>query len=163
MEKYKFIIAYIEGLPGSARHNPEYPYALREGLGIDEARQLAHASNFPIPSELQDFYAFSYGASLGEYSILTVNEIASLTREMQATYEEAWIDTMLPFAYVRDLGNVIVFDLSEMDSQGRYSIKDAFHELAPPQWERICYGMKTWLCKMVNHHFEPFWLDGPTS
>ena len=162
MREYEFISAYIEGLPGSVRYNPDYPYALREGLGVNKVRPLAQASNMLIPSELKDFYVFSYGASLGEYSILTVNEIASLTREMEATYEEAWIDTMLPFAYVRDLGNAIVFDLSEKDSRGRYSIKDAFHEWDPPQWKRICYGMKVWLCEMVQNDFRQFWLESST-
>jgi hypothetical protein len=67
------------------------------------------------PDELKDFYSMSYGAFLGEYEILTPPEIKNLLSELRWAYGENWRDSVLPFAYVRGIGDVITFGASFTD------------------------------------------------
>lgn len=159
MNKFDFLKDYIGKLPELERNDRHLGYALREGKTRSEIHQLESEIGFLIPSELKEFYEFSYGALLGEYEILTAKEIADLLPELHKTYETSRRDTILPFAYVRGVGDVVVFDLSQLDEKGHILIIDGFHELPPSQWSRICFGLEEWLKKMANNHFQPFWLS----
>jgi hypothetical protein len=57
------------------------------------------------------------------------------------------------------VGDVVAFDLNESNDDNLLLILDGFHELPPAQWKRICYGLKTWLAKMAESRFKPFWLE----
>lgn len=159
MEAFDFLKEYVEGLPEQERNDRHLGYALSPGRSESEIRKLEQEVGFLVPSELREFYRFSYGALLGEYKILTIAEIASLLPEMRHTYEEYWNDSVLPFVYVRGVGDVIAFDLGKIDKDGSLSVLDGFHEVPPGQWELVCYGLKTWLIKMADNHFEPFWME----
>lgn len=155
MKEFDLLRAYIDRL-AVKRHN-EYRYALRPGKDECETRQLELDAGIALPGELVAFYRFSYGADVGSYKILTISEIASLVprlREMNAGY---WRDSILPFAYVTDVGDSVAFDLTRSDREGLL-ILDCFHELPPPEWKGICFGLGNWLLKMVENDFEPFWL-----
>lgn len=109
--------------------------------------------------ELQLFYEFSYGAVLGEYIVFTIPEILSAREELQSIYTRFVKQTILPIAYLRDVGDYIVFDLDYCSSEG-FLILDGFHETSPNEWKGICYGLKTWLERMTANDFQPFWLKG---
>jgi hypothetical protein len=148
----------IEELPEVERTDPYLSYRLQKGKNSVELEQLEVETGLRIPKELKEFYEFSYGALLNEYEMLTMPGIASLLPELRATYEAAWKKSILPFAYVRGVGDVVAFDLNQTNETGGLLILDGFHELPPADWEGICYGLKTWLFKMVENHFRPFWL-----
>lgn len=156
-EGYHFLRRYIDELPEAQHIDPDLGYRLQEGRSSVELEQLEVETGLRIPKELREFYEFSYGALLNEYEMLTVSEVASLLPELRATYEAGEKESIFPFAYVRGVGDVVAFDLNETNETGELLILDGFHELPPADWEGICYGLKTWLFKMVENHFKPFW------
>jgi hypothetical protein len=175
VSKFDFLTAYIERLPdsnafellktctsaGDREHykwKNGYKYALRPGMGETELRLLEAEAGVVVPEELREFYMFSYGADLGDHRILTIPEITTLISELQGVYKDLWRDSILPFAYVMDLGNFIAFDLGQASSTQGLPILDCFHELSPEEWKVICFGLKNWLVQMVENDFQPFWL-----
>ncbi len=161
MNGFNFLKEYVERLPEEERHDPYLGFALRKGKDRPEVSQVELEVGISVPEELKEFYEFSYGAELGEYKILTVSEIANLLAELRSSYEESWTNTVLPFAYVRGVGDMVAFDLARSDEIEHFLVVDGFHELSPSQWKGICFGLRTWLVKMTESKFEPFWLKDP--
>jgi hypothetical protein len=158
MKKFDFLKTYIAELPEEERNDHYFGYILREGKSEAEITRLELETKISVPGELKEFYEFSYGALLGEYEMLTISEIASILPDIRPTYEKYWKDSILPFAYVRGVGDVVAFDLNESNEDGLLLILDGFHEFPPAQWKGICYGLRTWLVKMTENRFHPFWL-----
>jgi hypothetical protein len=158
MGKFDFLEEYIAELPEEERNDRYFGYILRAGKSEAEIGRMELDTGISVPGELKEFYKFSYGALLNEYEMLTISEIASLLPKMRWTYEEGWRDSVLPFAYVRGVGDVVAFDINESSEDGLLSILDGFHEFPPVQWKVICYGLRTWLAKMTENCFRPFWL-----
>ncbi len=162
MTEFDFLKVYIEGIPESERvHYAHghivYGYILHEGKKTAEIERLEQDVGVVIPDELRHFYQFSYGALLGEYEILTIPKIADLVPQMCSTYEEDWRNSILPFAYLRGVGDVVAFDIGQQNHEGAHLILDGFHEYGPSKWNRVCFGLRTWLLRMVKSHFHPFW------
>lgn len=157
MSEFNFLKQYIEQLPEEERNDPFLGYKLGKGKNDLEISQVESQVGLSIPEELKRFYEFSYGSELAEYKILTVSEIANLISEFRSRYEESWNDTVLPFAYVKGVGDIVAFDLASSDEMGHFLVVDGFHEMNPSQWQRICFGLRTWLVKMTESKFEPFW------
>jgi len=155
MSNFDFLRAYIDSL--SADRKGDYRYALRSGRDESEIRQLEMEAGIAVPEDLAEFYHFSYGADLGSYKILTLSEIATLVVELRETNAGYWRDSILPFAYVIDVGDSVAFDLEQSSKDGLL-ILDCFHELPPAEWKGICFGLKSWLVQMAENDFEPFWL-----
>lgn len=109
-----------------------------------------------LPEELQDFYEFSYRAILDEYEILTIEGIVETSAELERIYEEMWKASWMPFAYVRGVGDVVVFNLQQTE-HGLCQVLDGFHEVPPGEWKPIGYGLENWLRKMCQSNFRPFW------
>ena len=65
---------------------------------------------------------------------------------------------LILIAYLIGVGDFVAFDLENATNDGLL-ILDCFHELSPENWEGICFGLKTWLEKMVQNQFRPFWLN----
>ena len=158
MSEFNFLKEYIERLPEEERNDPYLGFALRKGKDRLEVSQVELQMGVSVPEELKEFYEFSYGAKLGEYKILTVSEIANLLSELRSTYGESWTNTVLPFAYVRGVGDIIALDQDKSNEMRHFLTVDGFHELPPSQWKGICFGLRTWLVKMTESKFEPFWL-----
>ena len=131
---------------------------LRKGKDKLKVSQVELQVGVSVPEELKEFYEFSYGAELGEYKILTVSEIANLLSELRSRYGESWVNTVLPFAYVKGVGDIVAFDLARSDEIGHFLLVDGFHEMNPNQWKGICFGLRKWLVKMTESKFESFWL-----
>jgi hypothetical protein len=161
MSKFSFLKEYIEQLPKEEQDDHHLGFALREGKDKFEVSQVESQVQVSLPEELKQFYKFSYGADLGEYKILTIHEIVNLLSELRSTYGESWITTVLPFGYVKGVGDIVAFDLANSDEAGHLAVIDGFHELYPDQWKRVCFGLRTWLVKMTESKFEPFWLKDP--
>ena len=158
MSEFSFLKEYIEHLSEEERNDPYLGFTLREGKDTLEISQVELQAGVSVPEELKEFYQFSYGAELDEYKILTVREIANLLPELRSRYGESWTNTVLPFAYVKGVGDVVAFDLASSDEMGHFLVVDGFHEVNPSQWKRVCFGLRTWLVKMTESKFEPFWL-----
>ena len=158
-EPYTFLRRYVESLSGAGGIDLE-----DEGdylnPGVDRGYLSAVQLNeqIDVPDELLLLYEFVYGAKLGDYILLTLPEIANLTREMRETYNEQWLEGVLPVFYVRGVGDTIAMNTGEADDGGLIPILDGFHELPPSQWQEIGRGLRSWLENMVRNHFEPFWL-----
>jgi hypothetical protein len=152
---FDFLRIYIDGL--SDERKGDYKYALKSGKDESEIRQLETDAGIAVPGDLVAFYNFSYGADLGCYKILTISEIVTLVAELREINAGYWRDSILPFAYVIDVGDSVAFDLEQSDKDGLL-ILDCFHELLPTEWKGICFGLKNWLVQMVENDFEPFWL-----
>jgi hypothetical protein len=161
MSDFGFVKEYVERLPEEERKDPYLGFTLRKGKDKLEVSQVELQVGVFVPEELKEFYEFAYGADLGEYRLLTVNEIADLLSELRSSYEEGWKNTVVPFAYVRGVGDIVAFDQGKSDEMGHFLIVDGFHELSPNQWKGICFGLRTWLVKMAESKFEPFWLKDP--
>ncbi len=158
MNEFSFLKEYIKRLPEERRNDPFLGYKLWNGKNDLEVVQIEAQMGISVPDELHDFYEFSYGAELGEYKILTVTEIADLISKLRSRYEESWEDTILPFAYVKGVGDIVAFDLERSDEMGQFLLIDGFHEINPALWKDICFGLRNWLVKMTESKFEPFWL-----
>jgi hypothetical protein len=160
MSEFNFLKQYIERMPEEERNNPFLGYKLGKGKQGLEVSQVESQVGISVPDELKEFYEFSYGAELGEYKILTVSEIASLISELRSRYAHNWKDKVLPFAYVKGVGDMVAFDLASSNELGQFLTVDGFHEIDPMQWKGICFGLRNWLIKMTESKFEPFWLKG---
>lgn len=158
MNDFNFLKEYIEQLPEEARNDAFLGYKLGRGKNGLEVSQVESQVGISVPEELKEFYEFSYGAELGEYKILTISEITNLISELRSRYEDSWKDTVLPFAYVRGVGDIVAFDLASTNEMGQFLTVDGFHEIDPKQWKKICFGLRNWLIKMTESKFEPFWL-----
>ena len=158
MSEFSFLKEYIEQLPEEERNDPSLGFTLRESKSFLEVSQVESQVGISVPQELKVFYEFSYGAELGEYKILTVSEIANLLSELRSRYGESWVNTVLPFAYVKGVGDIVAFDLTSSDEMGHFLLVDGFHEVNPNQWKGICFGLRNWLVKMTESKFESFWL-----
>jgi hypothetical protein len=160
MSEFNFLKQYIEQLPEEERNDAFLGYKLGKGKNSLEISQIESQLGLSVPEELKKFYEFSYGAELSEYKILTIGEIANLISELRSEYEESWNGTVLPFAYVKGVGDIVAFDLANSDEMGQLLTVDGFHEINPKQWKGICFGLRNWLVKMTDSKFEPFWLNG---
>jgi hypothetical protein len=154
---FSFLRDYIHALPDETRNHPEYPFGLRTGISEPMIHQAEAGAGITIPSELKQFYRFSYGAMLGEYELLVIPQIKEVLTWLSSD-REFWRDSLLPFARVIDTGDLIAFDLDVSNNNG-LQVLDGFHEFAPTEWKGICFGLKTWLLKMVNNDFRPFWFN----
>jgi hypothetical protein len=137
MGKFAFLKSYIAQLPEAERNDPYCGYVLKESKDAAGINRLESKAEIPLPEELKEFYEFSYGALLSEYKMLTISEIANLLGEMRCLYEDDWRSSILPFAYVRGVGDVVAFDLNESDENGLLLVLDGFHESPPTQWKGI--------------------------
>jgi hypothetical protein len=160
MDKFNFLKEYIERLLEEVQNDPDLGFRLREGKNRLEISHEELQAGIIVPDELKEFYEFSYGAGLGEYKILTVAEMANLLSELRSVYGENWIDSVLPFAYLRGIGDILALELSQPDETGNHLVVDGFHEVIPSQWKGICFGLRNWLIKMTESKFESFWLNG---
>ncbi len=158
MDRFNFLKEYIEQLPEEERSNFYPGFVLREGKSSLEIDRLESYAGISVPSELKEFYEFSYGAELGEYKILNISELVNHLSVLRLRYEENWVDAILPFAYIRGVGDLVAFDLNKSDEAGHFLIVDGFHEVHPNQWKGICFGLRMWLIKMTENKFKQFWL-----
>jgi hypothetical protein len=156
MEEFAFLRDYIESLPIGKRHHSDYPFILKTGINEAKIRVFEVEFGIIVPRELRLFYVFSYGANLSDYKMLTIPQIIEQIGWLRSA-GEFWKDSIFPFARVIDVGDVIAFDLDESNDIG-LKILDGFHETPPVEWKGICFGLKTWLIKMVENDFHPFWL-----
>ncbi len=153
VSKFDFLQEYVNSLPATKRGS----YILNPGKSESQIRQMEIEVGITIPAELKQFYAFSHGARLDEYKILTVPEIVEQLAELPQTYGDFWKESIFPFAYLMGVGDLVAFDVEKLSADG-LSIIDCFHELPPEQWNVICFGLKTWLESMISSDFQPFWL-----
>ena len=158
MEEFAFLRDYIASLPFEKRNHSHYPFVLKKGKNEANIRALEMEFDIVVPCELRVFYTFSYGANLCDYEILTIPKIVEQIDRLRSL-EEFWKDSVFPFARVVDLGDVIAFDLDESGDLG-LNILDGFHETPVIDWDGICFGLRTWLVKMIENDFHPFWLKG---
>jgi hypothetical protein len=153
VSKFDFLQDYVNSIPATKRGI----YTLNPGESESQIRRMEIEAGITIPAELKQFYVFSYGARLDEYKILTIPEIVEQLAELRQTYEDFWKESIFPFAYLMGVGDLVAFDL-EKPSVGGLSIIDCFHELPPDRWNGICFGLRTWLERMISSDFQPFWL-----
>jgi hypothetical protein len=153
MNKYEFLKKYIQSIPNVKQKE----YMLNKGISEEEIRLLQHEVNFDIPSELIEFYEFSYGATLNEYKILMVPEIEQTMSRLKSVYGDAYDTSIIPFANVIGVGDFIAFDTKKTNQDGLFII-DCFHELPPAKWKGICFGLRNWLKEMVGYNFRPYWI-----
>ncbi|MGB8648911.1 MAG: SMI1/KNR4 family protein [Anaerolineae bacterium] len=155
MPRFAFIQEYIE------HRSPQMceSYVLG-GKPQYQIASLEADAGLALPAELKEFYEFAYGGRLGGYKLLTIPDIVSMLGEIHERYAGTPIpDSILPFAYLIDVGDFIILDIARATAEGTL-VLDGFHELSPEQWKGICYGLETWLREMVASEFEPFWLEG---
>ena len=155
MRDFDFLRIYVESKIDDKQN--DYRYALNPGRDRAKVRRMEVGAGFTVPDELCDFYAFSYGANFGPYAILTISQIAAFVSECRKVYQDLWMDTILPFAFVTDTGDFAAFDLAE-PGKGGLLILDCFHELPPAKWKGVCFGLRNWLVQMAKNDFDPFWL-----
>lgn len=163
MREFNFLNTFIEHLSFQERFDPWLGYSLDPGRSRAEIVKQASEAGITIPNELGEFYEYSYGAMLGEYHLLTIPEITDLITRLKNVYEENWKESILPFAYVQGVGDVVAFDLAKLNDERTALVLDGFHELPPARWEGICYGLRVWLEEMTKSGFQPFWLDTNTG
>src|SRR5215207_4022770 len=120
MSEFNFLNEYIEKLPEEERNDPFLGYKLSKGKNGLEVSQVESQMGISVPEELKQFYEFSYGAELGEYKILTVSEIANLISELRSSYEDSWKDTVIPFAYVKGVGDIVAFELADSNEMRQF-------------------------------------------
>lgn len=155
MNEFDFLQTYVTSL--STEKIMDYPWTLRLGIDEAEVRRLEKDMGITVPRDLTEFYSFSYGAELGSYRILTIPEVSASVFELREMYADDWRDSILPFACVIDVGDLVAFDLNQ-SGEGGLLILDCFHELSPAKWKGICFGLRNWLVQMVDSDFTPFWL-----
>ncbi len=153
VSRFDFLQDYINAISAAKRDD----YTLNPGKSESRIRQMEIEVGITIPAELKQFYAFSYGARLDEYKILTIPEIVEQLAELRQTYGDLWKESIFPFAYLMGVGDFVAFDLEKLSVDG-LSIIDCFHELPPDRWNVICFGLRTWLERMIGSNFQPFWL-----
>jgi hypothetical protein len=153
MRKYEFMESYISSLTAEETRD----YKLRDGIGSREMKEKEENLGIKIPVDLKGFYEFSYGAVLDEFQILTISEINDTLNHLADIYKETWEDKFLPFIYYLGVGDYVSFDLSKSED-GKLLLMDCFHEWRVDEWQPICYGLDTWLTKMIESKFHPFWL-----
>jgi hypothetical protein len=158
MAEFGFITAYIDKLPQHLREDSSYPFNLPPGCACGEITELDDVAGVPLPNELLFFYEFSYGAQLGEYRILTAEEICEYRSILESTYGSDWNFDLIPFARVIDTGDFLLLDPARAEGES-LAILDGFHELPPEKWKVICYGIQAWLKAMVESEFTPYWLS----
>ena len=157
LEDFEFLRHYIESLSYSKKDS-DYKYFPNSGKSEKQITYFAvQAGLRRLPSELNEFYKFSYGAHLGQYKILTISEITDALYELSKVPKELQRRFIFPFAQVTDAGDLIAFDLRKSNSRG-FLILDGFHEYPPVKWKSICFGLRVWLQKIASNSFEPFWL-----
>ncbi len=156
--KFSFLEKHINELPEKIRNASEFPYLLNSGKNEAELTALMMKLGISIPDELKEFYYFSYGAQFAEYKILTLDEIKFLLLELPKVYDENWQYSILPFAEVSGVGDIVAFDIQKSNGHG-LAVLDGFHELPPPKWKIINFGLASWLQNMVENNFKPFWLE----
>ncbi|MCB0141241.1 MAG: SMI1/KNR4 family protein [Caldilineaceae bacterium] len=153
MDDFRFLLNYVSTMTKRGQTS----FALFPGIiTVNAFTEIEHRLNLKIPQELFDFYTFSNGAILGEYEILPISQIPSALGELHSLYDDMWISSLLPFAYVSGVGDWIMLDLKRITLEGT-SIIDGFHEVPPETWKVICYGLPIWLEKMCASNFRPFW------
>ena len=157
MAEFGLVAAYFDRLPQHLREDSSYPFNLPHGLDHGEIAGLDDIAGIPLPNELLLFYEFSYGAQLGEYKILTAEEVCECRTILESTYGSDWNFDLIPFARVIDTGDFILLDPVRVEGEG-LAILDGFHELPPEEWNVICYGIQAWLKAMVESEFTPYWL-----
>jgi hypothetical protein len=155
MSEFEFLRTFVQSKCATA--GGDCDYALQSGISDGEITRLAHDQGLTIPDELREFYRFSYGALLGDYEILTIPGIVELLADAHDIYEDMWEDRVCPFANVPGVGDFVSFDLAQPSADGLL-VLDCFHEVPPKRWKGICFGLRSWLIRMVESDFEQFWL-----
>ena len=164
MSDFEFIRSYIDAIPRSDRVDRDHSvvvseYALKPGLDSVQIDKKHQQFPYDLPSELLVFYSFSYGCTLNEHELLGFDQIEESLSSLRDTYVDQWEGRFIPFAYHRGVGDYVLFDLSEVNSEGEPLIVDGFHELPPDQWKSICYGLESWLRSFIQNDCEVFWLE----
>ena len=154
MVQYEFLMGSCSDLE---REKPWCNCSFQPGIPEPEITLLESDAGLVIPSGLKDFYQFSYGATLCMYKILTIEEMIAFRNELKNVYADYRRVSLLPFAYLIDVGDYVAFDVS-LQRNGKTLIIDGFHELSPDDWQPICYGFDNWLKRLASNGFEPFWL-----
>lgn len=163
-ESYIFLKQYGESLSDVVGADLKgRDYYLKPGVDRRYLSAVQLDEEILIPDELLSLYEFTYGAKLGEYILLTIPEIVNLMSELRDTYSEQWLEGILPVFYVQGVGDTIAMNTRQVDNRGLIQILDGFHELPPPQWQGIGYGLRFWLLNMVRNHFRPYWLGDDES
>ena len=150
---FGFLIEYVENLQAEKRQE----ITLYDGINMRSMKNLEKDLGFVIPNELKSLYKISYGAIFDEFKILRIPEIDELIKEIKITYQETYRNTIIPFAYLVGVGDFISLD-STVEKDGKLLILDCFHELPANEWSPICYGLDTWVKKIIDNDFQPFWL-----
>lgn len=147
----------VSALPPVVRQAGEFGFRLPAGLPAGEVASISRYLRVQIPQELETLYQQTYGAQLGEFWLMTADEIRSARREMKEIYGLDWRAELLPFLWVKDTGDHLVLDLSRQQG-GLPAVLDAFHEQSPSRWPPVCYGLAEFFSRLVAANFEPFWL-----
>jgi hypothetical protein len=164
MTSFEFIRSYIDAIPSSGRIDQAHgavvsEYSLNPGLGSIQIYKKNQQFPSELPSELLDFYSFSYGCTLNEHKLLRIDQIEEALSTLSKTYEDQWAGMFIPFAYHRGVGDYVLFDLSEVNSDSKHLVVDGFHEVPPDQWKPICNGLENWLRAFIQNACEVFWLE----
>jgi hypothetical protein len=164
MSNFEFIRTYIDAIPPSSRVDLDHgalvsEYALNPGLDIVEIDKKHQQFPHELPSELLNFYSFSYGCTLNEHELLRFDQIEKALSTLLDTYGDQWEGRFIPFTYHLGVGDYVLFDLSKVDGEGKNLIVDGFHELPPDQWKPICYGLENWMRSFIQNECEVFWLE----
>ena len=130
---------------------------LRKSRAIREVQRDAESAHLVLPPELEALLAFTDGADLGDYRILTVREVREAIVLLRQTYGTDWREELIPFALLMGVGDYVLIDPSDAGAEGP-AIIDGFHEQSPREWKVIRHGLLSWLMELSQHGFEPYWL-----
>lgn len=147
----------VTALPRVVREAKEYPFRLPPGMPEGRVVSLSNFLGVEMPKDLLELYRETYGAQLGEFWLMTAEEIKGARREMRQVYGDEWRPELLPFLWIKDTGDHLVLDLARR-RDGKAAILDAYHELPPTRWSLICFGLDAFFTMLVERDFEPFWL-----
>ena len=154
---YDFLKEYIRALPKEVREDSEFGFKLQEGIDAGKLHRLKQEVNIDIPRELEEFYTFSNGAQLGEYSVFSADKLDFWYRKLSDVYGTEYMMGLVPFAMLKGVGDYVIIDTRNPDVE-ESPILDGFHEQDPSQWEMIATGLRHWFLQMCESDFQPFWL-----
>lgn len=155
----------VDALPPLVREAEGYQFRFPPGLPAAQVAALPGFVGVELPPDLKELYTGTYGAQLGEFWLLTGEEIKEARHKLSQTYGEDWQPDLLPFLSIKDTGDYLVLDLARTRG-GRPAVLDGFHEEPPDRWSLICFGLSEFFARLVAADFEPYWLasgDGGTD
>lgn len=154
---YAFLREYVDALPPVIQGAPKYGFKLPPGLKPAEVGGLEKLAGTPLPAALLALFQETYGAEMGGYWLLTAQEIHDARRNLSRQYPAGWRPAFIPFIQLEESEDFLVLDPARADERG-CAILDAQRELRPATWPTICYGLRTWLRRMVAEDFSAYWL-----